>query len=84
MSWIENFTIAIVEKNSIQIGKLIETMPAFETKDEASWARALIQEALRVMEVQKDETLISMQKIKKTQAFLMSSTPKRKTKVYIG
>lgn len=84
MSWIEHFTIAIVEKNPTQIGKLIDVMPAFETKEEASWARALIKEALHVVEVQKDETLDSMQKIKKTRAFLMSSLPKQKTKVYIG
>ncbi len=74
MSWIESFTIAIVEENYTHIGELIETMPTFETVDEAITARALIQEALIIMEREKESTFEAMQKLKKTRHFIDTST----------
>ena len=74
MSWIESFTIAIVEENYTNIGDLIETIPQFETVDEAITARALIQEALIIMEREKESTFEAMQKLKKTRQFIDTST----------
>jgi len=74
MSWIESFTIAIVEENYTHIGELIETIPTFGTIDEAITARALIQEALIIMEREKESTFEAMQKLKKTRQFIDTST----------
>ncbi|WP_041957400.1 hypothetical protein [Sulfurospirillum arsenophilum] len=73
MSWIKNFTIAIVEENYTNIGELIDTMPHFETLEEAQTACALIQEALVIMEREKANTFEAMQKLKKTRKFIDTS-----------
>lgn len=73
MSWIEAFTIAIVEENYANMDALIESMPRFETVDEAISASALIQEALALVEKEKSNTFDAMQKLKKTRQFLESS-----------
>ena len=74
MSWIKNFTIAIVEENYEMIGTLIESVPHFETLEEAQTACALIQEALMIMERTKLDTYEAMQKIKKTRNFIDNAT----------
>lgn len=74
MSWIKSFTVAIVEENCENIGKLIETMPTFDSIEEAQSARALIQEALIIMEREKTKTYDTMQKIKKTRTFIINSS----------
>ncbi|MBP1679894.1 MAG: hypothetical protein H6Q35_233 [Proteobacteria bacterium] len=73
MSWIENFTIAIVEEHHAKIGKLIYEMPEFKDINEAKCARALIKEALNVMEKEKHKTQDAMEKLKKTRAFITSA-----------
>jgi len=72
MSWIEDFTIAIVEENPIKIGKLINEMPHFEDLKEARTAQALIQEALTYMKNEQHSVHDSMQKLKKTKSFITS------------
>jgi len=74
MSWIKNFTIAIVEENYENIGELIDNMPHFETLEEAQTACALIQEALIIMEKEKANTFEAMQKLKKTRQFIDTSS----------
>jgi hypothetical protein len=76
MSWIENFTIAIVEENHTYIGELIDNIPQFETLEEAQTVCALIQEALVIMEKEKASTFVAMQKLKKTRNFVDTSTEK--------
>ncbi|AFL68408.1 hypothetical protein [Sulfurospirillum barnesii] len=72
-SWIDAFTVAVVEANASAIGTLISTMPEFETKEERIHARALIEEALHLMENEKSKTWETMQKIKQTRTFLTGS-----------
>ncbi|WP_263832729.1 hypothetical protein [Sulfurospirillum oryzae] len=74
MSWIKNFTIAIIEENYTNIGELIESVPHFETIEEAQTACALIQEALIIMEREKANTFDAMQKLKKTRHFIETSS----------
>lgn len=74
MSWIKNFTIAIIEENYENIGELIDSMPHFETLEEAQTACALIQEALIIMEREKANTFEAMQKLKKTRNFIDTSS----------
>ena len=73
MSWIESFTIAIVEENYTNIGNLIESIPMFDTVAEMQTASALIQEALIIMEREKANTFDAMQKLKKTRHFIETS-----------
>lgn len=73
MSWIENFTIAIVEENHMQIGKLIQEMPKFEDLNEAKCAQALIREALKLVQDEQKKTQDSMDKLKRTRAFVTSA-----------
>lgn len=73
MIWNSALTIAIVEKDIEQIEKLIDMMPLFTDANAAITAQALLQEALNIVSSHKDETYESMQKIKKTRAFLLSS-----------
>ncbi|NCD12807.1 MAG: hypothetical protein EOL93_09685 [Epsilonproteobacteria bacterium] len=72
-SWIDAFTIAVVEANSKGIEKLIFSMPEFQSKEEMRQASALIQEALLIIKNEKEETWATMQKIKKTRNFLTGS-----------
>jgi len=73
MSWIESFTIAIVEENYTNIGDLIASIPMFDTVAEMQTASALIQEALIIMEREKASTFDAMQKLKKTRYFIETS-----------
>ena len=74
MSWIKDFTIAIVEENHTNIGELIDNIPQFETIEEAQTVCPLIQEALVIMEREKANTFDAMQKLKKTRKFVDTST----------
>ena len=73
MSWSNAFTIAIIEKNPKKMGKLIKEIPIITSVKEAKQAQALIQEALKIMKEEQAKTRDSMEKNKKTRAFLMSA-----------
>jgi hypothetical protein len=73
MSWNRAFTIAIIQKNPEKLGKLIEEMPIIKDVEEAKHAQALIQEALKIMKEAQFKIRDSMEKNKKTRAFLMSA-----------
>jgi len=73
MSWSNAFTIAIIEKNPKKMGKLIKEIPIITNVKEAKQAQALIQEALKIMKEEQAKTRDSMEKNKKTRAFLMSA-----------
>ena len=81
MSWNKAFTIAIIERNPEKMGKLIQGIPVITDIQEAKQAQSLIQEALKIMKEEQAKTRDSMEKNKKTRAFLMSanlgSSPKR-------
>lgn len=84
MPWIKNFTIAIVEENYTNIGELIDSMPHFETLEEAQTACALIQEALIIMEKEKANTFDAMQKLKKTRQFIDDTSSESHLQEYRG
>jgi hypothetical protein len=73
MSWSNDFTIAIIEKNPLKIGKLMNEMPTITDVNEAKHAQALISEALHILKEEQDKLKDSMQKIKKTRAFITST-----------
>ena len=77
MQWMNDLTIAIVEKDSLKIGELIKTLPEFTDIDAAKHALALIGEAIVVVENDRNETFATMQKIKQTKAFLLDDEAKK-------
>lgn len=74
MKWIEKLKLAVIERNVSQIETLsVQMVPKFESKAQAQEALALLQEAIQIVDDEKKKTLDTMNKIKKTKAFLSSS-----------
>jgi hypothetical protein len=73
MTWLNSLKIAIIEENITQIDTLVTKLPDFESKDRAKEALALISESIKIVNLHKSKTLESMNKLKKTKAFLESN-----------
>ena len=71
--WLTNFKIAIVEKNTDKISKLIKDLPQFRDKKDIEEAVYLIREASELLHTLKNETAASMKQIKKNLDFLNST-----------
>ena len=71
--WINNLKIAIVEKNTDNIDKLLDSIPEFKDLKEAEPAMYLLKEALELLHTLKDETAESTMKIKKNLDFINST-----------
>lgn len=71
MSWTKAFKIAVIEKNIQSIGELITALPSFQSMDEMQEVASLIQEAVHIVDKEKEIVLKTMQRIKKTQQFLL-------------
>jgi len=72
MNWITDLKLAIIDKNISNIGKLIKEVPKIDDMAKAQEALALINEAINIVDNEKEKTLRSMNKIKQTKAFLHS------------
>jgi len=73
MQWLDKLKIAIIEKNTQEIEKLLETLPEFKDLQQMQEAQYLIKEAATLVYALKDETMASMQKVKKNLSFLRST-----------
>lgn len=76
MAWMNDLTIAVIEEDSFRIGALMSCVPEFTDLNEAKSALALIGKAIEIVDRQKEEALMQMQKIKQTKAFLLSDEAK--------
>ncbi len=72
MKWLNSLKIAIIEENINQIETLVSNLPDFDSKQRAEEALALISEAINIVSDHKSKTLLAMNKIKQTKAFLAS------------
>ncbi len=72
MKWLNSLKIAIIEENIDQIDALTSKLPDFDSKKSAQEALALISEATKIVENHKAKTLVAMNKLKQTKAFLKS------------
>lgn len=72
MKWMNNLKIAVIENDITAIGKLIQNVPEINDLDQAKESLALIKEAILIVELEKEKTLKTMQKLKQTKAFLSS------------
>ncbi len=78
--WLNKLKIAIVEKNTDILNELMDTLPQLENSKEIEQALFLIREASELVHTLKDETSLSMKKIKKNIDFLKSTqTPIKKS-----
>ncbi len=82
MQWMSDFKIAIIEEDSLRIGKLITCVPEFTELEPAKEAQVLIAHAIKIVEKQQKEIAISLQKIKQTKEFFLSD--EAKTPRFIG
>jgi len=78
--WLNNFKIALIEKDTDKLGKLMGSMPQLENLKEMEEAMYLMEEAKKLLYTLKDETALSMKQIRKSKDFLKSTTAPKDTK----
>ena len=71
--WLSKLKIAIVEKNTENLVKLVDDIPKLQSKQEIEEAIYLLREASQLVHSLKDETAHSMNQIQKNLKFLRSS-----------
>ncbi len=71
--WLGKLKIAVIEGDVASLQKLLSDVPELKEKREREEALYLLKEATSQMQKLKDETLISMQQMKKNIAFLHST-----------
>ncbi len=71
--WLTKLKIAIAEKNPDALTALLEDIPKLTAPKDIETAIYLLREASEFMHTLKDETELSMHKIKKNLAFLRST-----------
>jgi len=71
--WLNKLKIAIIEKNTNALGKLLDDIPQLKTQKEIEEAIYLLKEATSLMNNLKEETKASMKQIKKNLDFLRST-----------
>jgi dsDNA-binding SOS-regulon protein len=81
--WLNKLKIAIIEKNTDNIDKLLENIPQLENEREMEEAMYLLKEANELLHSLKDETLSSMKQIKKNMEFLRSTEKQTASKLDI-
>jgi hypothetical protein len=70
LKWLNDFKIALIERDFIKIGEMVNTIPKFESLEDNQKALALVKEANYQAGVERKLILEEMQKVKKTKKFL--------------
>lgn len=78
--WLNKLKIAVIEKNTRNINELLDDIPKLENNQDIEEALYLLREAAELIYTLKDETSLSMAKMKKNISFLrsMENAPKNK------
>jgi len=76
LQWAKELKIAIAEENEVNIEKIIEELPHFNSIKEMEEAAFLMQEAHLFLSSKKDELASKLIKIKKQKEFLNSTMTK--------
>lgn len=71
--WLTNLKIAIIEKNTDALDKLLDDIPQLKDEKEIEEAVYLLEEAKSLVNGLKDETAHSMKLLKKNLSFLRST-----------
>lgn len=82
--WLNKFKIALIEKNTDEIDKLLDEVPEFPNKKNMQEAMYLMREASELLHTLKSETKDTMSQLKKNIDFLNSTqTPNQQNKLDI-
>ena len=76
LQWAKELKIAIAEENEVNIEKITQTLPQFDSLKEMEEAAFLMQEAHAFLSAKKDELASRLVKIKKQKEFLNSTMSK--------
>jgi len=71
-SWLNQFKIAIIDKDIQKMSELNSLMPKFETIEQIYEAQAYIKQAIQLITNQQSKLSENMAKIQKTKKFLNS------------
>ena len=82
--WLNKFKIAIASQNTDAIDKLLNKMPQFCELDQMQEAQYLLKEASSLAKTLQNETLVSMQQIKRNLKFLKSTQTNSKSTLDIS
>jgi len=75
--WLKQFKIALVEKDTTALSRLMDDIPSFSRPEDMEQALYLTKEALTLVHTLKDETTMQMGKVKKNLTFLkVTEAPK--------
>lgn len=77
MKWVKALQIALLEENELQIEKLIEDLPQFDTIEQMKEAAYMMQEVHNFLNNKKNDCASKMLKIKKQKEFLNSTAKSR-------
>jgi len=81
--WLKQLKIALVEKDTDKLSKLMEDIPQLENKEEMTEALYLIREASELVYTLQEETATSMKQIQKNLNFLKSTQEPNSNKLDI-
>ena len=81
--WINEFKIALIEKNTQKLEKLVDADLKFDSIEEIEEAMYLIKEANKFFTKLKDETVISMNHLRKNIDFLRATQSPLENKIDI-
>jgi len=81
--WLANLKIAIIEKNTDKLSKLMEDIPQLEKKEEIDQAIYLLKEATELVQSLQNKTSASMKQMKKNIDFLKSTEHKTSNRLDI-
>jgi len=71
--WLNQLKVAIVQKDTLLLNKLLDDLPSFKDADEIESTLYLLKEAMTVMQSLKSEVGHSLVQIKKNMKFLSST-----------
>jgi hypothetical protein len=80
MNWINQLKVAVVQKDVLLLSKLLDDIPTLSDPKEIEMVLYLIEEAKKTVIELREETRLSMIKVKKNIDFLNATAPQKKAK----
>jgi len=81
--WLNKLKIAVAEKDTDKLAKLLDDIPKFDNLKDIEKTAFLLKNAMDLLENLKNETALSMKRVKKNLDFLKSTQPSTPNKLDI-
>ena len=81
--WLNKLKIAVAEKDTDKLAELLDNIPKFDNLKDIEKAAFLLKNAMDLLENLKNETALSMKRVKKNLDFLKSTQPSTPNKLDI-